>query len=161
MKDSISLKVMMNPIVTKSQIISPTPNKSRTPSNKSSSTTTTNYLSAKKESSIHQNKRRSKYKKKQSSPHLPSTFSSSSTSSTTSSSDPWKCHWLNVVCDSTLDSFKAYHIEFQWLACEGVRVKELAHSLYRRASQFGLRIAQVPEYARSSNLYIHPFLIHL
>ena len=39
-------------------------------------------------------------------------------------------------------------------------MKEFAHSLYRRVSQFVLRIVQVPEYARSLNLHIHPFLIH-
>lgn len=66
--------------------------------------------------------------------------------------------WLYVQCDATMHPLRVYHFELHWVCCNSWVVDDFVSTIHRRGGQFGLRIAQVPEYSRASNLSVHPFI---
>jgi hypothetical protein len=59
-----------------------------------------------------------------------------------------------------LDPLRAYHIEVHWLLCSARNVGEFVQTLLRRGQNLGLSLTTIPEYSRSTNLNVHPFIAH-
>jgi len=66
-------------------------------------------------------------------------------------------NWANLKHDTVVSINKIFHIEIHWLVCDSWLMEEFINILYRRSSNFGLRIIQIPEFFCTSNLQIHPF----
>lgn len=69
-----------------------------------------------------------------------------------------KYEWLELVLDATFDTQQAFRIDVNWLVASCSKVEAQIQLLLRRCMQYGLRIVQLPNYANSSNLYLHPFI---
>jgi len=67
-----------------------------------------------------------------------------------------KYEWLELVIDATFDTQQAFRIDINWLVASGSKVEAQIQLLLRRCSQYGLRIVQLPNYANSNTLYLHP-----
>jgi len=67
-----------------------------------------------------------------------------------------KYEWLELVLDATFDTQQAFRIDVNWLVASCSKVEAQIQLLLRRCMQYGLRIVQLPNYANSSNLYLHP-----
>jgi len=72
-----------------------------------------------------------------------------------------KYEWLELVIDATFDTQQAFRIDINWLVASGSKVEAQIQLLLRRCSQYGLRIVQLPNYANSSTLYLHPVSCNL
>jgi hypothetical protein len=66
-------------------------------------------------------------------------------------------NWLYFKYDKNIYSYKAFHIDMQWLVCDSWLVDDFVTLLYRRCGRFGLRLIQTPGYFNSDNLNIHPY----
>jgi len=85
---------------------------------------------------------------------------STTTSTTTATTASSRYEWINVMCDAQLDPYSVYHIEIHWLVCSARNVREFVQSLYRKCQQLNLNIITIPEYSRSNDLQVHPFIAH-
>ncbi|EWM23480.1 dep domain containing protein [Nannochloropsis gaditana] len=68
--------------------------------------------------------------------------------------------WLVLSCDKLLDPCRAFHLDINWLVCSAKNARDFVAALLRKAQQLGLHLVPLPEYSRSSNLNVHPFLAH-
>ena len=59
---------------------------------------------------------------------------------------------------ATFSARRTFHISFCWLVASGAKVDKHVQMLSRRASQFGLKLITVPQYALSENMYLHPLI---
>ena len=71
--------------------------------------------------------------------------------------DPFE--WIEIAIDSTFDTSRSYRIMFNWLAASSPKVDAQVQLLYRRCTQYGLRITTFPHSTVSRNLFIHPVRI--
>tara|TARA_A100001015_G_scaffold239564_1_gene272897 strand:+ start:204 stop:6080 length:5877 start_codon:yes stop_codon:yes gene_type:complete len=65
--------------------------------------------------------------------------------------------WIYLTYDTLVHSDRVFHLTFQWVKCDSWNVDELTNHVFRRCTNWGLRLAQIPEYFCESNLAIHPF----
>eukprot|EP00743_Colponemidia_sp_Colp-15_P010636 GILK01011743.1.p1 GENE.GILK01011743.1~~GILK01011743.1.p1 ORF type:complete len:1424 (-),score=261.13 GILK01011743.1:144-4415(-) len=63
--------------------------------------------------------------------------------------------WIQLQYDATYKPDTCYHVEVQWLVCNGAAVDEIVQMLQRRAKQCGLSMIQVP--ARNPLGTLDPF----
>ena len=68
--------------------------------------------------------------------------------------DPFE--WIEIAIDSTFDTSRSYRIMFNWLAASSPKVDAQVQLLYRRCTQFGLKLTSFPHATISRNLFIHP-----
>jgi hypothetical protein len=65
--------------------------------------------------------------------------------------------WIYLIHDSYIKTSQIFHIGMQWVACDSWFLDDFINVLFRRCTNWGLRIAQIPEYFCTPNLAIHPF----
>jgi hypothetical protein len=67
--------------------------------------------------------------------------------------------WAYFVCPKTYNYHQVFHFRLEWIVCVGSLLEKLISALFRRFTSVPLRIIEIPEYYRSSNLRVHPFRV--
>jgi hypothetical protein len=75
-------------------------------------------------------------------------------------SDRENPQWVHMECDQTFAPSRVFHFEIYWIVCYSWLVEDFVNVLFRRCLSWGLRIIQIPEYFRWSNMHLHPYRLH-
>lgn len=66
-----------------------------------------------------------------------------------------KC--ITLCTDKRARSDRVFHFDFYWIACDSWLMEELIGTLFIRCKNWGLRMAQTPEYFHAPIMQIHPY----
>jgi hypothetical protein len=65
--------------------------------------------------------------------------------------------WVVLQLDGIAKINFIFHFEVYWIACDSWLMEELVTAIFIRCKGWGLRVTQIPEFYRSSNLQVHPY----
>lgn len=62
-----------------------------------------------------------------------------------------------IKFDELVSFDEVFHLEIFWLVCDSWIMEDFINILFRRCSNFGIKLTQVPEFFFNLNLTIHPY----
>lgn len=65
--------------------------------------------------------------------------------------------WVTLCTDKRVRTNRVFHFDFYWIACDSWLMEELVGTLFIRCKNWGLRMAQTPEYFHTPVVQVHPY----
>jgi len=66
--------------------------------------------------------------------------------------------WFDLLLESSFDTRRSYHICIHWLVASSTKVDAHIQLLFRRCSQYGLNLVNVPHDSMASSIFLHPLI---